>query len=1271
MAEACGQEWSFLPMSSSSLSISTVCVDMIDLPISLTSTWYVVEDSDVPVAPEDTKTEDSDMKLLSTMSLPKANDAELGKLLSRNYANVTGGEVHSQPIIVVPASSWRNLLYEDISSLTTLFRFIVWASSCHYQPSHSTQLTRYLIVSDLRDADWGQVKQLLALFKDVLPPGVQRVVLLTRSNRLSLAKFSIKSFLDELPFKVETLNTPQSLKTMLPASDLPVELGGLLKYNNDDWMYLFIKGETLCDTCKATSTTLSETKKDCQTFTVLATATETKSAIDELHEDVESALEHAQQLLDRCMEFVSKMLTEHHKYGLASSTNHYAGIPSRVQAALTALSMDIDQLTETWKWQKERLDNFRRTQSFRELMDQVSNDIEAEHQKMSKDFGTSLSTARSLLADHKALTEMLMTGIIASGNVLAAESHVVVERPHCYKADQLNESACKLTQLQQALVQGIEQRTSNLEMSVELQTIVEQGTGLCEEGLHLLATQSMEQCLSEGGTADVLTNLSRYLDRLEDTDTHKMDLIVHALPPNNLLSEQVRKLKKKMGEIQNLVTARIEGVHTLSSKHNELKGQLTAHAEGSSLSGASTGSVTPPPLQDTAGSAACASSLSSDTSSKSSPRHDRAHRFQDRIAHSRSSGALVTPRVTPKGFTSPQTGHRPYPMTRSSTVGGSSSDKITSAERQSHHSSLHFSPARGISFPSQLDSSLGEDSGVFSGVIEDSETNSRVLEKRGYIMAELIETERTYIDDLQETLDYYWTPMRPDNEAVPASWRAKRNILFGNLPRLLEFHKTVFRDELESCADNPERVGLCFLNKQRQFQLYVSYCKNKYKSDAFLAELDMNFFEEIRKKRGHRLSLKTFLIKPVQRITKYQLLLKEMMAQCKGAPEAMKTIQCALDNMLDILQHVNNVMHSIGIIGFPGSLLEQGHLLLQNSFHAWRESGGRLKLLRNNAERERHVFLYEQVLILSKKRQPREGDRQTLYSYKDSIKISELALTETSDGGESRFQVAHHNHAKAYTLQAPSVKVKHAWVGELRNLLEQQLTHMQNIARQEEGLLTLPRAPGHRASESASTIGSTASGAAGTNTTAVGLSPASILQARGVATVKRSASVSSHWSQNTLTRRRIAIESSAPTTAITMDSMDDADGLDATRSLGRNVSDDSLRGVGGSSLDADDEAAADEDVDIAMGLQGDLCDPSFIVASPSNRQFCAVTADFRGTEEGEVRFVVGDAVEVLQLGHGGWWEVRKVETNEIGWIPASYLQEISSKSLLPVLETSI
>eukprot|EP00117_Sycon_ciliatum_P018017 scpid13901/ scgid3208/ len=164
---------------------------------------------------------------------------------------------------------------------------------------------------------------------------------------------------------------------------------------------------------------------------------------------------------------------------------------------------------------------------------------------------------------------------------------------------------------------------------------------------------------------------------------------------------------------------------------------------------------------------------------------------------------------------------------------------------------------------------------------------------------------------------------------------------------------------------------------------------------------------------------------------------------------------------------------------------------------------------------------------------------------------------------------------------------------------------------------------------------------------------------------------SSHWSQNTLTRRRIAIESSAPTTAITMDSMDDADGLDATRSLGRNVSDDSLRGVGGSSLDADDEAAADEDVDIAMGLQGDLCHPSFIVASPSNRQFCAVTADFRGTEEGEVRFVVGDAVEVLQLGHGGWWEVRKVETNEIGWIPASYLQEISSKSLLPVLETSI
>ncbi len=55
--------------------------------------------------------------------------------------------------------------------------------------------------------------------------------------------------------------------------------------------------------------------------------------------------------------------------------------------------------------------------------------------------------------------------------------------------------------------------------------------------------------------------------------------------------------------------------------------------------------------------------------------------------------------------------------------------------------------------------------------------------------------------------------------------------------------------------------------------MYVKYCENKPKSEFIVAEY-IEFFEELRQKLGHRLMLPDLLIKPVQRIMKYKLLLQ-------------------------------------------------------------------------------------------------------------------------------------------------------------------------------------------------------------------------------------------------------------------------------------------------------------------------------------------------------------------------------------------------------------
>jgi triple functional domain protein len=56
--------------------------------------------------------------------------------------------------------------------------------------------------------------------------------------------------------------------------------------------------------------------------------------------------------------------------------------------------------------------------------------------------------------------------------------------------------------------------------------------------------------------------------------------------------------------------------------------------------------------------------------------------------------------------------------------------------------------------------------------------------------------------------------------------------------------------------------------------MYIHYCQRKPKSEGLVREFEDTYFQELKTRLGHRLALSDYLIKPVQRIMKYQLLLK-------------------------------------------------------------------------------------------------------------------------------------------------------------------------------------------------------------------------------------------------------------------------------------------------------------------------------------------------------------------------------------------------------------
>ena len=70
--------------------------------------------------------------------------------------------------------------------------------------------------------------------------------------------------------------------------------------------------------------------------------------------------------------------------------------------------------------------------------------------------------------------------------------------------------------------------------------------------------------------------------------------------------------------------------------------------------------------------------------------------------------------------------------------------------------------------------------------------------------------------------------------------------------------------------------------------MYVKYCRNKPESNSLIVQHGSAFFEELQKKHQVEHQLQAFLIKPVQRITKYQLLLKDLQSCCEEGQGEIK-----------------------------------------------------------------------------------------------------------------------------------------------------------------------------------------------------------------------------------------------------------------------------------------------------------------------------------------------------------------------------------------------
>ncbi|XP_065216565.1 guanine nucleotide exchange factor DBS-like isoform X2 [Planococcus citri] len=336
-----------------------------------------------------------------------------------------------------------------------------------------------------------------------------------------------------------------------------------------------------------------------------------------------------------------------------------------------------------------------------------------------------------------------------------------------------------------------------------------------------------------------------------------------------------------------------------------------------------------------------------------------------------------------------------------------------------------------------------------SGDLKNGFSHDEIIEliqahsKQHHILKELLDTERVYVSEIKTILRGY-KDMLTDvqmKSIVPNEFVGKEDTLFCNLEELHQFHGDKFLPELSSFILDVGKVANLFVDQQDEFlRLYSFYCQNKIKSDKLREKVGERneFFLGCQLKLGHKLPLAAYMLKPVQRITKYQLLLKDLINNVDD-DKHIKELQQAVDCMLLVLKCVNDRMHQISITGFKGDICEQGEMLLQAPFNVWVENKkDLLKELRLKPLR-RHIFLYRKAMLFCKKSSVLgKGE----YQFKGILKMSKIGLTEMVKGDSKKFEVWLEGRQEIYTIQASTVEQKDTWVREIKKVLFEQLTEL-------------------------------------------------------------------------------------------------------------------------------------------------------------------------------------------------------------------------------------
>ncbi|XP_077406852.1 dynamin-binding protein isoform X2 [Vanacampus margaritifer] len=180
----------------------------------------------------------------------------------------------------------------------------------------------------------------------------------------------------------------------------------------------------------------------------------------------------------------------------------------------------------------------------------------------------------------------------------------------------------------------------------------------------------------------------------------------------------------------------------------------------------------------------------------------------------------------------------------------------------------------------------------------------RMLEKRSKVIEELLQTEKDYIKDLQMCVVEIVEPLQK---------KQVKNVdfdgLFGNINSVIDLSQRLFET-----LEETDSIGKVFLDFKTELEsVYNVYCQNhddaislleSYEKDENIQRHVLECLERLRGKTNY-INLGSFLIKPVQRVMRYPLLLMELLGATPESHHDRLQLTQALQAVKEINVNIN------------------------------------------------------------------------------------------------------------------------------------------------------------------------------------------------------------------------------------------------------------------------------------------------------------------------------------------------------------------------------